>query len=298
MTGFAELRARMRTEKGRCLCVAGGNDASVIKAVVMAIRHKLVSHVLITGDTAEIRSHLPSELTSRIDLIDATDALACANFAVNTARSGMADILMKGHIDSGAFLSAIVQRDTGIRQSSVLSNVTVAEMPSYPKFIAATDNGIIPAPTLEQKRKIILNTAPLYRGLNTAPVHVAALAASEKISKSMPATAEASQLSEESFNGGLTGFVVDGPFGYDVAVSASAANKKGFNASKVAGQADLLLFPSIEAANAVAKAWKYHGQAATGSLVLGAKVPVLLNSRSDSPQRRLNSLLLALAAQN
>ena len=164
-----------------------------------------------------------------------------------------------------------------------------------PRLIAATDNGILPAPDLAQKRQIIQNTAPLFRGLGISPVRVAAVCATEKVSDTMPATRDAAALARDSATGALPGFEIGGPMGYDVAVSPEAATTKKLATMPAAGAADLLLFPAIDAANAVVKSWKYHGQAETGSVVLGAKVPVLLNSRSDSAQRRVNALLLAVA---
>ncbi|MCG6659112.1 phosphate butyryltransferase [Halomonas campisalis] len=296
MTVKSFLQLTQQSRSDICLAVAGADDAEVLDAVVMALDRGLIASAILCGDRIQIRKTLPDRLRSSVELVPAGDAAVCAGLAVSAVRSGDAQILMKGHIDSASYLRAVVHRDVGIRQSGLLSNVTVAEMPSYPKLIAATDNGIVPVPTLQQKRQIILNTAELYRGLGVSEVRVAAVAASEKVSDAMPATTDAAALTLQSRQGKLPGFIVDGPFGYDVAVSHAAAKSKGLTESPVAGGADLLLFSNIEAANSVVKAWKFHGDAKTGSLVLGAQVPVLLNSRSDSAERRLNSLLLGVAA--
>lgn len=296
--GFGELRERAQSLGPVRLAVAGGNDASVLEALIRAVGEGLVSTVQVTGDAAAINAALPAALRTAVQCVEAGDAADCAAKAVAAVREGQADVLMKGHVDSTAYLRAIVSRDTGIRAGSVLSNVTVAAMPSWPKLIAATDNGILPAPDLDQKRQIVLNTASVFRGLGVSPVKVAAVAATEKVSEALPATMDAAALAAESRAGDLPGFVIDGPFGYDVAVSRDAARAKGLEASTVAGDADLLLFPTIEAANAVAKSWKFHGQAETGSIVLGARVPVMLNSRSDSAARRINALILAMVARN
>lgn len=297
VTRFSELRGLINQGHDRCLCVAGGNDPEVIRAVVTALQEGLFSHAIITGEVRAIASRLPEGLADQIDIRDATDVVDCSEKAVAAIRACEADVLMKGHVDSTSFLRALVNRDKGIRLSAVLSNVTVAEMPSYPKLITATDNGIVPTPNFDQKRQIILNTTPLFRGLGIGITKVAAIAATEKVTEALPATVDAKRLSEASREGRLPGFIVDGPFGYDVAVSKAAAETKKLGNSPVAGDADLLLFPTIDAANSVAKAWKFHGQAETGSLVLGATVPVLLNSRSDSVARRINGLLLALAVK-
>ena len=295
---FADLNAWAINHGTHCLSVAGGNDPEVLKAIVTALSNGLVARVIVTGRADGIKAGLPANLLDKVEIIDATDATECAIRAVKAVREGSAGILMKGHVDSRSYLRAIVNRETGIRAGDVLSNITVAEMPSYPKFLAATDNGIIPLPTLEQKRQIILNTAPLFRGLGVDCVKVAVLAATEKVTEGNASTEDAASLTNESRLGGFPGFVVEGPFGYDVAVSKAAAETKKLGTFRVAGDADLLTFPTIDAANAVAKSWKFHGQAQTGSIVLGAQVPVLLNSRSDSVERRINALLLALAVRS
>lgn len=293
---FDALKAHIAGLPPVRLAVAGGNDPVVIEAVLHAIEAGMVETAIVPGDLSAMTPLVPPEMASRIALIDAATAADCAAIAVAAIRDGRADILMKGHVDSTTYLRAVVHRETGIRGGGVLSNVTVAAMESYPKLLVATDNGIVPAPNLDQKRQIVLNTRALFTGLGIDTVKVAAVAATEKVSDALPATTDAKRLSDESAGGELPGFVVDGPFGYDVAVSSVAAEKKNLGASEVAGDADLILFPTIEAANALAKSWKLHGGAETGSIVLGARVPVLLNSRSDGVERRLNALALAIVA--
>uniref|UniRef100_UPI0039B95EC5 phosphate acyltransferase n=1 Tax=Albidovulum sp. TaxID=1872424 RepID=UPI0039B95EC5 len=253
----------------------------------------LVGEAVLTGDAGAIRRLLPAAFTGRFRIEAATGGAEAAALAVAAIRAGAADVLVKGQVDSAAYLRAVVARDTGLRASDVLSNLTLAEMPSVPRLIGATDNGIVPLPTLAQKRAIILNAVPLFRGLGVVPLRVAAIAASEKVSPGQPATVDAAALAADRTLG--EGVLVDGPFGYDVALSAEAAAKKGLAGSPVAGQADLILFPSIEAGNATVKAWKLHGQARTASIVLGASVPVLLNSRADGAEQRRLGLLLAAA---
>ena len=290
---FDALRRAMSARAPLHLALAGGDDPNVIAGVVAAFEAGLVATAAISGQGDAIRAALPQGLRDRVRILLADTPEACARAAVAELRAGNAQVLMKGHVDSGAYLRAVVDRDTGIRGAGVLSNLTLAEMPSVPRLIGATDNGIIPAPTLDQKREILRNALPLFRGLGLDVVRVAAIAASEKVSERQPATVDAAALTAEARAGALPGLIVDGPFGYDVALSARAAQTKGLGGSAVAGQADLILFPNIESANATVKAWKLHGQAATGSLVLGAAAPVLLNSRSDGPERRVLGLIMA-----
>lgn len=290
---FAELE---RALIGRVVlrpAVAAAEDADVIAALVQAMDAGLVAEAVLTGDPDRIAALLPRSHAARCHLLPAADAAEAAARAVAAIRSGAANLLVKGHLDSAVYLRAVVARETGLRGAGVLSNLTLAEMPSVPRLVGATDNGILPLPTLEQKRAILANAVPLFAGLGVTPLRVAAIAASEKVSAGQPATIDAAALRDDSCAGHLPGLLVDGPFGYDVALSPKAAARKGLDRSEVAGRADLILFPSIEAGNATVKAWKLHGQARTASIVLGAQVPVLLNSRADGAEQRRLGLLLA-----
>ena len=286
---FTELERALKGSRPLRPAVAGAADPAVLEALAEAQARGLIDGAFLADDAALLRPMLPLGL--RVEIADTHDPAAVA---VAEVRAGRADVLVKGRIDSAAYLRAVVARETGLRASATLSNVTLAEMPGLDRLIGATDNGIVPLPTLDQKRAMILNAVPLFRGLGVAPLRVAAIAASEKVSASQPATAAASTLATEAAAGQISGALVDGPFGYDVALSAAAAAKKGL-ASAVAGRADLILFPSIEAGNATVKAWKLHGHARTASLVLGGCVPILLNSRADGAEQRWLGLLLAAA---
>lgn len=286
---FAALRGLARAADSLRPVVAGGEAAEVMTALAAMLESRLIDCAVVTGDPEAMASLMAPGLQGVVEVVPAFGVQDCARAAVAAIRAGRGDVLMKGHVDSGSYLRAVVDRADGLRDGDVLSNVTVAEMPSLGRLIAATDNGIVPMPTLDQKRLIVCNTLPLFTGLGVRPVKVAAVCATEKASDAIPATRDAEALART----GLQGFEIGGPMGYDVAVSPEAAQIKGLQDMPAAGAADLLLFPTIDAANAVAKAWKFHGQAKTGSIVLGARVPVLLNSRSDSAARRVNALLLA-----
>ncbi|MFN0116290.1 MAG: phosphate acyltransferase [Paracoccaceae bacterium] len=292
---FADLGRALQGQPPLRAAVAGAEDQAVMDALFDAMDLGLVSEATLTGNAAALRGMLPADRRTAFTVIEAADTAVASALAVAEVRAGRADVLVKGSVDSAAYLRAILSRDSGLRAGPVLANVTIAEMASVPRLIGATDNGILPLPTLDQKRAILLAAVPLFRGLGVSPLHVAAIAASEKVSAAQPATVDAQALAAESRAGTLPGLIVDGPFGYDVALSGAAAAKKGLGGSAVAGRADLILFPSLESGNATVKAWKLHGGARTGSLVLGATVPVLLNSRADGAEQRRLGLLLALA---
>lgn len=292
---FAALAAGVRRLPPLRVVLAGAEEGEALAALAQGVAEGLVREAILVGDPGRIAAALPPALAPSARVVAAGDPAAVAAASVAAVRSGAADLLAKGRIDSAAYLRAVVARETGIRSAGLLSNLTLAEMPSVPRLLGATDNGILPLPTLEQKRAILLNARPLFAGLGLAQVRVAAIAASEKVSDAQPATADAAALAAESRAGALPGLIVDGPFGYDVALSPQAAAAKGLEASPVAGRADLVLFPNLEAGNATVKAWKLHGAARTASIVLGATVPVLLNSRSDGAEQRRLGLLLAQA---
>jgi phosphate butyryltransferase len=292
---FDTLKSEMSKRTPLRVSVAGADDSRVLDALAAAAQDNQISAAILVGDSAKIKQLIPASLSVIAQIVDAEDAQTCAAKAVAAVRDRRADVLVKGSVNSAAYLRAVVNRETGLRQSSVLSNLTLAEMPSLDKIIAATDNGIILNPTLEQKRGILRNTQALFLGLGITHPRVAAIAASEKISDRQPATTDAAALAEESRNGDFGAMCIEGPFGYDVAISHAAAVAKGILNSQVSGQADLILFPNIEAGNATVKAWKLHGQARTASIVLGASAPVLLNSRSDGVEQRRLGLILAQA---
>ena len=291
---FSDLVAQLADDPLPHVALAGGNKTSSLALVAEALDRGLVREFSISGDPGKIKAGVSVSHLTRIECLGGEDAAECARRAVRAAAEDGA--LMKGHIDSSSYLRAILNKKEGLRDGLVLSNVTLASMASYPKLLAATDNGILMAPDLAEKRAIVLNALALMRGLGLDLVRVAAIAASEKVSEAQIASVDARTLADESVSGAFPGAVVEGPFGYDAAINSAAAASKGLANSDVAGQADLLLFPTIEAANAVVKSWKYHGDAETGSIILGARIPILLNSRSDGTRKRLNSLALARAA--
>ena len=275
--------------------IAGGADEAVLSCVQTLLQAGIISHVIVSGPVREIRKRLKNIGADRnlFDIRDTETSRACADAAVLAVREGEADILMKGHIESEIFLKSILDKQSGIRRSRLLSNITIFEMDSYHKLLGITDNAIVPDPDFDDKKAIIENTLPLYSALGVEPVKVGLVAATEKITDALPATIDAEHLKAACENRQLKGFLVDGPFGYDACISKKAAENKKLADSPVAGDPDVILFHNLETANAVGKAIKFHGGAKSGGLLLGASVPVTFNSRSDRAERRINSLLLA-----
>ncbi|TYP58494.1 bifunctional enoyl-CoA hydratase/phosphate acetyltransferase [Thermosediminibacter litoriperuensis] len=294
---FAELQEKVSKLKPVRVAVAAAEDDRVVGGVKMAMEFGIVESAVLTGNSVEIVEILDHVGISRekVEIRQAADDQEAANLAVKAITDGEAEILAKGRLETVYYLKAILDSERGIKASKVLCNLTLFEMESYHKFIAVADNAIIPLPTLEEKKAIIENTKPLFTCLGIETPKVAVLAAVELVNPKMQATVDAACLSKMADRGQIKGFMVDGPLAYDVAIDLNSAKGKKLASSPVAGDPDLLLVPNLEAGNMLGKSYKFHGKAKSGGLVLGARVPVVLNSRSDGPEMRLNSFLMARA---
>jgi phosphate acetyltransferase len=231
----------------------------------------------------------------RFRQVEAPHSHAAAEIAVALARKGEAAALMKGSLHSDELLQAVMQRDTGLRTERRLSHVFVMEVERYPRLLAITDAAVNIQPTLEEKRDIVQNAIELMRALGIAQPRVAILAAVETVTSKMPATLDAAALCKMADRGQISGGLLDGPLAFDNAVSPEAAATKGI-VSPVAGCADILVVPNIEAGNMLAKQLTFLAGADAAGLVVGARVPIMLTSRADSVLARRASAALAVAA--
>ncbi len=292
---FSQLRQRVLQSPPVSIAVAGAASDEALLGVEHARRAGLIKGALLVGDPDAITRKLQALQIPRqgLEIEAAREPEAIARAGVRAVREGRARILVKGSLDSASYFRAILDRDEGLRAGELLSNLTLFELPGRERLLGVTDNAIIPLPDLIQKQAILANTRPLFAALGITMVKVAAVAAVEKATPQMPATLDAAALQQMSRRADLPGFELEGPLGYDAAIDRKAAREKGLGDSRVAGDPDLLLMPNLEAANILGKAFKYHGGARSGGLVLGTQAPVVLNSRSDGAERRLNSLLLA-----
>ncbi|MDR3462712.1 MAG: bifunctional enoyl-CoA hydratase/phosphate acetyltransferase [Beijerinckiaceae bacterium] len=221
-------------------------------------------------------------------VIDTQDAAEAAEKAVALVRSGEAGLLMKGNLHTDVFMHAVVASQTGLRTARRISHVYLMDVPDYPRPLLLTDAAINIAPTLADKVDIIQNAIGLAHVLGIAQPRVAILAAVETVNPEMKATLDASALCKMADRGQITGALLDGPLGFDNAVSVAAAKEKGI-VSDVAGRADILVVPDLEAGNMLAKQLTFLSGADAAGLVLGARVPIILTSRADSASTRLAS---------
>jgi phosphate butyryltransferase len=279
------------------VAVAAAEDLEVIEAVIAALDRNLANFILF-GDKEKINSIFKSKTHQNMSgknlkIINAESSTAAAELAVKAVFNKEADVLMKGNIPTNILLKAVLNKEYGLRTGNVLSHVAVFEVPGFDRFTIITDAAMNIAPDLEQKAQIIKNAAFLARSIGITMSKVAPIAAVEVVNPAMQATLDAAALTVMNKRGQISGCIVDGPLGLDNAISSLAAEHKGIH-SDVAGNADILLVPTIEVGNALYKSLIYFANAKVGAVIAGAKSPIVLTSRADSAESKLYSLALAL----
>lgn len=286
--------ARKTASKPRIAVAAAGEDA-VLRAVEDARRANLAEFILI-GDREEIERVATAEGVDlgAYQVVPEKSAAAAAATAVAQVVKGEAELLMKGILDTSVLLKAALDKETGIRAGRLMSHVGVMECQRYHKLLLITDSAINIAPSLQEKIDIIKNAVDCARALGVETPKVALLAAVEKVNPDkMPCTADAAVLTQMNRRGQIPGCVIDGPLALDNAVSAEAARIKKLE-SPVAGDADILVAPDIEAGNVLYKALVDLGGASAAGVVLGAAVPIVLTSRADDARTKLASIALGV----
>ena len=269
-------------------------DEAALQGALMARDRGLIEPTLV-GPAHRIRALAE---TYRLDLgdcaiIDTPHSHASAACSVALVREGRAAALMKGSLHTDELMSAVLDRDCGLRTDHRISHVFYMDVPLYPKPLILTDAAINIEPALEDKVHIVQNAIDFAIAMGIARPNVALLAAVETVNPKMRATLDAAVLCKMADRGQIRGGVLDGPLAFDNAISAEAAARKGI-VSPVSGQADILLAPDIESANMLAKQLEYLADAITAGLVLGARVPIVLTSRADSAETRLASAAVAV----
>lgn len=292
---YEQIMAGLHTGHRKRLAVAAAQDSYVLGAVDQATRRGLITPILV-GDSAKIEAAAKEAGIdpTGMEIIDAADEAQAAATAVRLVREGRADMLMKGLMQTATLLRAILNKETGLRKSSVLSHVSVLHSPILRRMLLLTDAAMVPYPDLPTKVEMIHNAVEVAHGLGIALPRVAALAAVEVVNPQMQATVDAALLTQMNRRGQIAGCVVDGPLAMDLALSEEAARHKGV-VSEVAGRADILLAHDIDVGNSVLKTFTHAGGCLFGGILMGAAAPVVLTSRSDSPQSKLYSIACAAA---
>ncbi|MDR2994522.1 phosphate butyryltransferase [Bacillus cereus] len=280
----------------KTVAVAVAEDHEVIEAVAKAIKLQLAQFRLY-GNQEKIMGMLQEhglQTSEHVEVIAVMSSAEAAELSVKSVRNGEADVLMKGNIPTANILKAVLNKEWGLRKGSVLSHVAAFEVPNYDRLIFVTDAAMNIAPDVTQKAAIIQNTVEVARAIGIELPKVAPIAAVEVVNPAMQATIDAAMLTQMNRRGQIKDCIVDGPLALDNAVSQIAAEHKGI-VSDVAGKADILLVPTIEAGNVLYKSLVYFADAKVGAMIAGAKAPIVLTSRADSAETKVYSLALAVA---
>ncbi len=291
---FDDLYAHLKECEMKKIAVAVAQDDAVLEAVVEAKKRGIADAILV-GDADKIKA-IATENNINIDgfnIIDVKDTTEAALAAVKLVHDGEADMYMKGLIDTKGFLKSVLDKEVGLRTGKPLSHVALFEVEGYDRMLYLTDVAFIPYPSLEDKVGIINNTVEIAHACGIECPKVAPLAAVEVVNPKMPATVEAAELTRMNEEGQITGCIVDGPMSMDLALDPEAARHKGATGRKIVGDADIFLFPDIHAGNITYKTLVHTAKMKNGCILTGTKAPVILTSRSDTFETKVNSLAIA-----
>lgn len=294
---FHEVLEKAKERKKLTISVAVAQDRDILKAIKIAEEAGLANAILVGSKDELIPMLEEMGLSSDISIVHEPDINKAALKAVSLVRRGEAQVLMKGMINSSDFLRTVLDDGEGLRTGRLLSHLAAFEVPGQEKLIFHTDGGMNIVPDLEQKKEILINAILALNAMGIEKPNVAVLAANEKVSPKMPATVHAQALVQMWQKGEFPPSVVEGPIALDVAVSQEAAFHKGIK-SNISGEVDLFLLPNIEAGNICGKTLIYYARAKMAGVILGAANPIVMASRAETAQGKLNSIALACLAYN
>lgn len=296
LKSLSDLKDIVAGRPRKKLIVAAAQDQQSLGAVVRAWQDSIVEPILI-GDEESIRN-ICKEYNydiSGLTIIHEPDMDMAVQTSVKMANNKQADILMKGKVGTSTLLKCVLNKEWGLRTGNLLSHFALFEVETYHKVIAVTDVAMNIAPNLQDKIAIINNSVSCLIKLGYKMPKVAVLGAVEMVNENMEATLHAALLSKMYQRDQIKNCIIDGPLAFDNAVSFESAQHKGIR-SEVAGDTDLLLMPDIEVGNVLYKSLVFFAKAKVASVILGARVPIVLTSRSDSEQAKYDSILLSAAA--
>ena len=288
---FEELRQRVGSAARRTVAVACAHDGHTLEAVLRAAEEGILDYILIgrKDDILRIGAELGHTIAPETVLDVATDEEA-ARLAVQLVREGKADFLQKGLMQTATLLKAVVNKETGIGQGRPMSHTALLEIPGYHKLLGVTDGGMIPNPDLEGKKAIAKNAVDMFCQLGYERPLVSAVCAAENVSPKIIETVDAAALKEAAARGELGNCYLEGPISFDLAMNRASAEIKGYR-SPVTGETDILLVPGMTAGNMLVKGLIEFARAKMVGVIIGAKCPIALNSRSASFEEKYNSLL-------
>ena len=294
---LSELVEAARRRGPATLAVAAAEDAEVIEAVREVAALGLANAILVGNEASILALAGEAGLPRGARIIPEADPKLASLAAARLVREGEASVLMKGAVNTSDFLRAALDAESGLRSGRMLSHLAAVEIPGEPKLVFYSDGGMNVAPSLAEKKQILGNALAALHLIGIQEPKVAILAANEQVSPKVVATTDAKALMDAWENGEFPGTVIEGPIAFDVATSREAADHKKI-ASRIAGETDLFLFPSIEAGNIATKALMRYAGARMAGVILGATHPIVLVSRADNAAAKVSSVALACLAGN
>lgn len=290
---FEEVLKKVKSLETKTVAVAVAQDEPVLQAIMEA-KNQGIANAILVGDEEKIKvvaASINMDL-SQFEIVHEANAAKAALKAVELVSSGKADMVMKGLVDTANFLRAVLNKEVGLRSGRLMSHVAVFEIAGVDRLIFLTDAAFNMYPELKDKVDIINNSVKMAHAIGIECPKVAPICAVEVVNPSMPATLDAAMLSKMSDRGQIKGCIVDGPLALDNALSEEAAKHKNVT-GPVAGKADIMVLPNIEAGNVMYKTLTYTSNSKNGGLLVGTTAPVILTSRSDSFETKMNSIALA-----
>jgi len=292
LKNFDELVERAKGLGKRRLAVANPYEVEDLKAIKRAKDEGIIEPIII-GDKEKIVEFLKkANIEPDMEIVEEKDYYKAIELSIQFAREGKADLIMKGLVKTPDLLHAVLDKEKGIRKYKLLSHVGVLSCSRYPKFIIMSDGGMVIAPSLEEKVEILKNALIVAKALEIETPKVALLSAIEIVNPKMPSTLDAALIAKIAQRKQIKGIIADGPLAFDNAISKWAAEHKGID-SPVAGDADVFIVPNIEAGNIFFKILNYLSDGKSAGVVIGAKVPVVLPSRADTPESKFYSIVLS-----
>lgn len=295
---FDELLSKLKEVTKKKVSVAVAQDEPVLEAI-KAAKERGIADAILVGDQAKIR-----ELADKIgmdlkeyDLINEPDPKKAALYAVELVAKGKADMVMKGLVDTATFLRSVLNKEVGLRTGKLMSHVAVFEIEGIDRLIYLTDAAFNTYPDLKAKIDILNNSVKVAHACGLDLPKVAPICAVEVVNPDMPATVDAALLAKMNDRGQIKGCIVDGPLAFDNALSEEAAHHKNVT-GPVAGKADIFLLPNIETANVMYKCLTMTSKSRNGGILVGTAAPVILTSRADSFETKVNSIALAALVAN
>ncbi len=292
---LSELHVLAKKGKTRKLVLAAAHDANAMDAALKASKEGVIDLIMV-GDKKKILE-IASERNYNIDglqIIDKPNNDEAAAVSVKMVSSKEADILMKGNIGTASLLRAVLNKEWGLRTGELLSHLAIFELPTYHKIIGLTDAAMNIAPDLQGKISLIRNSVNYFRSVGIEEPKVALLSAVETVNPDMKSTVDASLIAKMGHRKQIKNCIIDGPLAFDNAVSAKSSEIKGID-SPVAGDADILVGDDIDASNGLYKAFIYFASAKCAAVIVGAAAPIVLTSRADNDETKLNSIAMAAA---